>query len=340
MSSKVFRIEKIQERKVIPRMQWSKLYDICLNQLIENNALKSWKEIARAMNSKFPEVEFTAKRCRSRWKNCINPVLCRHYLTNAEELIVLAYHSSCKNQWSRIALYLSHRHSNFLRNSFHSTMKKFIKTTSNVELLLSEVTGLEFLQFLYIGTYLIELLEVKEKPKGKNCLVPVYIYKQIQESSVNKEKCTKITLRYRDLFVQQHSGHPELQLLKQFSYQSLANEFLKNIVLSIKTKITSNMNLCENYILELIKHVTLSTFSNDCAAYSTATTRPSPISAGVYFLPYQNLAKDFYAGGVPLPLSPLIPLTSSLNTSTPIYEFNTDLLAFNSILHLPLTSKN
>lgn len=133
-------------------------------------------------------MKFTAKKRRSRWKNCINPILSKNYLTNAEELVIIAYHYSYKNQWSRIARYLSHRHNNILRNSFHGIIKKLVKSIINTKPLPLKVTGLELLQSLYIGTYLIDLIEIKVKPIGKNSIVPLYIYKHVQESSIGKER--------------------------------------------------------------------------------------------------------------------------------------------------------
>ena len=41
--------------------------------LIDKNRDKCWREVALNMRQEFLEIKFTSKKCRTRWKNCINP---------------------------------------------------------------------------------------------------------------------------------------------------------------------------------------------------------------------------------------------------------------------------
>eukprot|EP00826_Nyctotherus_ovalis_P013866 TRINITY_DN13809_c0_g1_i6.p1 TRINITY_DN13809_c0_g1~~TRINITY_DN13809_c0_g1_i6.p1 ORF type:complete len:180 (-),score=22.94 TRINITY_DN13809_c0_g1_i6:15-554(-) len=147
----VFEVVKVEERKSEKRMQWTKDFDTYLKSLIECNRFRSWKEISKAMVSRFPDAGFTSKKCRARWRGCVDPSMKKHYLSNSEELIVLACHSMYKNQWAMIAHYLPHRHSNILRNSFHSMLRKYVKRILKVDPLPFAVTPLFFLQSIYLS---------------------------------------------------------------------------------------------------------------------------------------------------------------------------------------------
>eukprot|EP00826_Nyctotherus_ovalis_P057898 TRINITY_DN7931_c0_g1_i10.p1 TRINITY_DN7931_c0_g1~~TRINITY_DN7931_c0_g1_i10.p1 ORF type:complete len:312 (-),score=11.04 TRINITY_DN7931_c0_g1_i10:48-983(-) len=271
---RVFEVVEVKKLQPMKRMQWTKTFDAYLLLLVGCDGSINWKQIAHAMSLKFPDMEFTSKKCRARWKNSLNPDLHKLYLNNAEELLVLAYHSLYQNQWTKISYYLPHRHSNLLRNTFHSMIKKLVKHILNTRALPLEITPLFFLQSLYTISYILHLLHLQQSPTTKNFLAPLYVYRYVHESGINEDACKELVMRVKDQLVRQNSFCMKLQALRTLPYKNLVEDFLKHVINAIKNSVTAQMHITDEFILELIEHSLLSISSHSPIVYSLVTPMP------------------------------------------------------------------
>ena len=99
--SPIFQIDHVKENPIM-RMQWSKEFDNYLIELMKGVKAISWNRIAEQMCIRFPQVKFTAKKCRGRWRNSVDPVLHKEPMNNSEQIILFAYHYQYKNQWTSV----------------------------------------------------------------------------------------------------------------------------------------------------------------------------------------------------------------------------------------------
>lgn len=251
--SPVFKIEKAEKSAKPTRMQWSKLHDESLNRLTAMNKGHNWNEIARVMCEKFPDVQFTSKKCRARWKNCINPEIIRQYLNNAEELLLITFHSIYKNKWSKICKRLPNRNSNILRNSFYSSLRKTIQQIALCKKPAGEMNPLLFVQNLYICIFTIELLELSQPPPHKNPIVPLYIYQYVKEKKIDKAMCINYVKQIKDVFLASCPNRSQLVLLKDYTYDQLTSKFFTKLVAIVKQSVKQNCAISDDFMLDIIE---------------------------------------------------------------------------------------
>lgn len=269
----IFRIEQAPKPKNPRRMQWSKNYDNYLTALVGIHNGRDWKNISKAMCLKFPMSKFTAKNCRARWKNSVNPNICKTYLSNTEELILIAYHSCYKNRWCKISRYLPHRHNNMLRNSFYGTMRKLVKRLLSQRFTLGETSPFAFLQYLYIVLFIADLLDLPQAPENKNCIIPLYVYMYIKEKKITRGMCERYAMELKRMFVEAHRSRSTLQLLRDYSYEDLTKNFFERVVALIRNSITCQNVASETAVFELLEQALLmnsSNYNNNCAVTSSS----------------------------------------------------------------------
>lgn len=112
----------------IERRAWGPDEDEAIKRLVAKNGTKSWAIIATALARDYNCHGKTAKQCRERWYNHLNPTLSKAPLTEEEERILLQSHNELGNKWAEIAKRLPGRSDNHVKNYWYSYMRRESKS--------------------------------------------------------------------------------------------------------------------------------------------------------------------------------------------------------------------
>ncbi|KAJ6248424.1 transcriptional activator myb-like isoform x1 [Anaeramoeba flamelloides] len=93
---------------------WEKYEDNQLIEAVKTIETHSWTKIANLVPSR------TAKQCRERWINQLNPDLVHGNWTNEEDDIILKMRGQLGNKWAQIQKKLSRRSANAIKNRYNS----------------------------------------------------------------------------------------------------------------------------------------------------------------------------------------------------------------------------
>ena len=101
-----------------PKKKFSKAEDEQLKKLVLEHGIKKWGEISKFLPSR------TARQCRDRWENYLNPVLNVQKWTMEEDRILLEKHAFFGNKWKKINLFLPSRSKIAIKNRYHKLVEK------------------------------------------------------------------------------------------------------------------------------------------------------------------------------------------------------------------------
>ena len=183
-----------------PKLTWTEIYEDYLWKLVKEHHGKPWKFISRLMCENFQSNLFTAKRCREKWHNCMNPDTDKSFLTEVEELLLIAYHNKVKNNWAFASNFISHRNSSKLKNNFSSIMKKVSRMIycGTVE---SSINVFSYIQRLYASYLIIDLFTTMNgNTDSAPTTIPGHIFNYITKIGINIELCRTFIARLTDTF--------------------------------------------------------------------------------------------------------------------------------------------
>jgi transcriptional activator Myb len=70
----------LTQKPLMTKVPWTHEEDVILCDLINKRGPKSWAQIAKLLNAKYPKNNRFGKQCRERWFNHLNPEIKRFLL--------------------------------------------------------------------------------------------------------------------------------------------------------------------------------------------------------------------------------------------------------------------
>lgn len=83
--------------------------DSAISELVEEYGTKQWKLVAKVIKQKYNIKRRSAKQCRERWHNHLDPKINKDPISIQEEKKIFELHKTLGNKWAQIANILEGR---------------------------------------------------------------------------------------------------------------------------------------------------------------------------------------------------------------------------------------
>lgn len=235
MYPKIFGIQKEPSKTSFSRIIWTKELDERLLLTTEKYKRKKWKKIAAELRDYFDLPALSAKKCRERWFNCIDPQLNKTALTLSEELMLLVYHFEHHNKWTLISQHLAHRNSSKIKNNFSSLIRKIAR---RICLRDKEtfVSAFIYIQSLYAVSTILRLTNLKRSKEDVSNVAPMYLYEYVKTKKITKEQCLHYIKEITETFVERNKERVKIRYLVGLEEDNIVSSLLPKMLNLIKLK--------------------------------------------------------------------------------------------------------
>ena len=194
-------------KKCISRCIWTEAEDKALREMAEKYQGEYWNIVAKYVGEFTPvgEKHKSAKQCRERWHNQLNPKVCLGPLSTAEEKKVLALHQKYGNKWSKIAGKMPGRTDNVIKNYFLCRLRRIVRCIKKGSVKqVSPQSETELIQTLYLLDYLYKYYvsphrhdnirkSLNSQIKKRRNLGDKYINKMVASEGITVDKLSSFT---------------------------------------------------------------------------------------------------------------------------------------------------
>ncbi|KAG5952756.1 hypothetical protein E4U57_005834 [Claviceps arundinis] len=108
----------VEVTKRAPRVPWSPSEDYLLMCMVKGKGAHDWEEISTTVGRR------SAKQCRERWHQNINPQLNHSPITREEGEVILDWVAQKGPQWAEIGRYLQNRSDNAVKNWYNAMIRR------------------------------------------------------------------------------------------------------------------------------------------------------------------------------------------------------------------------
>ncbi|OMJ86160.1 hypothetical protein SteCoe_12360 [Stentor coeruleus] len=179
---------------------WNKKEDEVLTNLVQTKGETSWKKISDLMALQNFEKRKTAKQCRNRWVNCIDPLISQKPWTPDEQLYLINLYKMIGSNWSSVSDYFEGRPPEAVKNQFYSIIKKNFRRYNKYHALGKTLKDDPFK--LIKDPIYFKLLVRPTIPKGypayntgQEDYLQVIQHSESETNDLNDEKGTSLTLQ-------------------------------------------------------------------------------------------------------------------------------------------------
>ncbi|GIL57862.1 hypothetical protein Vafri_13091 [Volvox africanus] len=113
--------------RTVLRGGWKAEEDAALRRCVESLGTRSWTRVAALLNAQLgrvPSCGRSGKQCRERWAYHLRPDIRTGAWTEEEDKVIIAAHKSLGNKWRNIAMLLTGRTEEAVKNHWNSTVRQ------------------------------------------------------------------------------------------------------------------------------------------------------------------------------------------------------------------------